>query len=64
MADRRGMKLVRSRRRDPEAIDYGCYYLADIDTNGVVFGIGAHGRPSADLDEIERFLTEGSRQDQ
>ncbi|MCU1668063.1 MAG: hypothetical protein JWP40_990 [Blastococcus sp.] len=47
------MKLTRSRRRDPLALDYGLYWLTDAAT-------GATVSPEAGLsiDEIERrFLT-------
>jgi hypothetical protein len=48
-AARQGLKLTRSRRRDPRAIDYARYYLADADTTAVV----TYGT----LDEIERYLS-------
>jgi hypothetical protein len=49
MAERQGLRLVKSRRRDPRAIDYGTYCLmagADLvrETKGL------------DLDAIERWL--------
>ena len=56
MAKRQGLRLVKSRRRDPRAWDYGCYCLADIQTNGVVFGIGPAQRISADLGDIIAYL--------
>lgn len=56
MADRQGLRLVKARSRDPQAIDYGCYALADIETSGIVFGVGAIGRFDASLDEIEDYL--------
>ena len=57
MADRRGLRLVKSRRRDPQAIDYERYMLVDQATNAVVAGTGAIGRPSWDLDQVEAWLT-------
>ena len=54
-ATRRGLKLVKSRRRDPKAVDFGKYMLVDIGTNAVVFGSGRFG-PDADLAEIEQWL--------
>jgi hypothetical protein len=52
MASRQGLALMRSRRRDRRAIDYGKYWL--LDTSGLAItateGVG--------LDEIERILTE------
>lgn len=40
MAERQGVQLVKSRRRDPRATDYGRYYLSNrpgewFDLNGV-----------------------------
>lgn len=58
MADRQGLRLVKSRRRDPHAHDFGTYILVDTATNGVVAG-GADGlfQHGLDLDDIERELT-------
>jgi hypothetical protein len=36
MAERRGLRLEKSRRRDPMAADYGTYQIIDNDTNGIV----------------------------
>ena len=52
MADRQGYRLTKSRRRDPRAIDYGSYWLADASTNGPVLG----EQWGTDLDEIEELL--------
>ncbi|MCU1616982.1 MAG: hypothetical protein JWO98_4522 [Frankiales bacterium] len=47
------MKLTRSRRRDPKAIDYGLYWLTDMRTGKPVSPEAGVG-----IDEIERrFLT-------
>ena len=59
--DRMGYRLQRSRRKDPDAIDYVCYWIVDAETNVVIFGQGALGRPTATLDEIEQWIEE-SRQ--
>ena len=59
MADRQGLRLVKSRRRDPRAVDYGGYMLVDIATNAVVAGTGAIGRPHWSLDDVEEWLTGG-----
>lgn len=56
MAERQGLKVSRSRRRDPRALDYGGYMLTDASTNGVVLG-GSPIAYSATLDEIEAYLT-------
>jgi hypothetical protein len=57
MAERQGLRLVKSRRRDPHAIDFGKYALVSAETNGIVFGSGSFGY-DADLEDIERYLTE------
>jgi hypothetical protein len=61
MAQRQGLMLQKTRRRDPRAIDYGSYLLIDPRTNFAVFGIGAIGYPTADLDDIEAYLRDGER---
>ena len=43
MAERQGLQLVKSRRRDPRALDYGEYHLA--------------GKTCGNLDEVEALLT-------
>jgi hypothetical protein len=58
MAQRQGLALVKSRRRDPRAIDYGAYMLVDPhNSNAVVAGSGPVG-PDLDLDAVEAFLTD------
>jgi len=53
-AQRQGLTLTKSRRRDPRAIDFGGYMLVS-GNNAVEFG--AHPNAfSASLDEIETFL--------
>jgi hypothetical protein len=52
-AERMGLQLVKSRRRDPDAIDYGCFALTQ--DNIVVFGADS-GRFDASLTEVEAFL--------
>lgn len=44
MAKRQGLELVKSRRRDPRALDFGAYQL-----------VGA-SEVGATLDEIEEYL--------
>lgn len=57
MADRQGLKLMRSRARDPNSITYGGYQLVDIQTNGLVAGWGNANRGYAfDLDDVEQWL--------
>lgn len=54
-ARRQGLFLHRSKRRDPDAIDYGCYWLNRIEDGIPVFG-SEDGRPIVTLDQIENFL--------
>jgi hypothetical protein len=54
-ADRRGLQLMKSRRRDPAATGYGTYMLVDSKTRKVV----ASGLPEGyglDLDDVKRYL--------
>ena len=53
MAARQGYVLSKSRRRDPRAVDYGGYFLADANTSHLE--TSEHGM---DLDEVETFLTD------
>jgi len=56
-ADRMGYRLVKSRRRDPDALDFGLYGLIDLETNGSVFAADVLGSPCvATLQEIEDRL--------
>ena len=52
MADRQGLKLTRYRRRDPRALDYGLYWLAEVRSNTVVTP-----EKGMTIDEIEDWLT-------
>jgi hypothetical protein len=58
MAHRQRLQLVKSRSRNPRAIEHGRYMVVDPVVNGVVFGTGAIGRPTATLDDVEAFLTD------
>jgi hypothetical protein len=51
---RQGYRLVKSRVRDPRAIDFGRYYIVDPDTNGIVAG-GGHIRMT--LPDVGRWAT-------
>jgi len=53
MAQRQGLTLQKSRRRDPRAIDYGRWLIVDPNRNAIVGG--EPGRWT--LDDVERFLT-------
>lgn len=56
MADRQGLRLVKSRRRDPRALGYGGYMLVD-ERNRVQAGELDSPR-ALSLDDVERYLTE------
>jgi hypothetical protein len=55
MAERQGLVLSRSRRRDPHAIDYGRYFLLDAQTNTHVAG-AENGRARMTLADVVEFL--------
>jgi len=55
MAQRQGLRVIKSRRRDPYARDYGTYLLVDARENWNVGG-GARG-PELTIDELEDHLT-------
>ena len=57
MADRQGLKLVKSGRRDPRALDFGKYQLVDLESGEVVAGAGRLGRADLTLDDVENYLT-------
>lgn len=58
MAERQGLTLIKSRRRDPRAVDYGKYWLAQISTNTL-----ETSEQGMTLVEIEAYLTgEGDEQ--
>lgn len=54
-AERQGLRLAKSRRRDERAVDYGGYMLIDAATNTAIVG-GSPYSYSADLDQIEEWL--------
>ncbi len=55
MAERQGLALRKTRRRDPRALNYEGRWLTDARTGERVLG-GEHGTT---LDEIEAYLTGG-----
>jgi hypothetical protein len=55
-AERQGLTLVKSRRRDPHALGYGTYMLVNSRTGGVV-AAGSEGAYGLTLDEVEDYLT-------
>ena len=60
IAQRRGMQLLKSRRRDPQAIDYGGFMLTDTRFNAVILG-GEGWAYSAALEDIRKYLVEGEQ---
>ncbi len=55
MAERQGFRLIKNRRRDPRAYDFGGYMILDPENNGVVAG----HTPTAfsfTLNDVEQFL--------
>jgi hypothetical protein len=54
-AIRQGLRLVKSRRRDPRAIDYGEYMIVDVRTNGIVAG-GTNDWDWLSLEQVEDWL--------
>ena len=58
MADRQGLKLRRSPRRDENAIDYGLYALTTHDGGrGTIHPEGPISPFALDLDAVEQLLT-------
>ena len=56
-AVRQGLRLEKSRRRDPRAFDYGTYQLVDLYLNTLVAGNWNYGY-GLTLDQVEAELTE------
>ena len=57
VADRRGLRLMKSRSRDPHAVDYGLYALIDQQHNGAVNpSIANRWVCSWSLDEVDIYL--------
>jgi hypothetical protein len=55
---RMGYRLTRSRRRDPQAWDYGGYMIVDIWSGGVVAGAVPHAY-SLTLSDVEEWARDG-----
>ena len=53
--DRRGYRLMKSRRRDPKALEYGGYMIVDSQTNGAVAGMDPVPFDYS-LGDVEAFL--------
>lgn len=57
MAERQGLRLVKSRRRDPQAVDYGTYGLIDPFLNAWILADPNFGYGHS-LDEIAEYLSD------
>lgn len=56
-ADRQGLRLSKSRSRDPRAVDFGLYALIDAQSGGTVHPMLANRWPHAlTLDDVESYL--------
>jgi len=55
MAERQGLVLSRSRRRDPRALDFGTYMLLNAKTSAVV-AQGSESGYGLSLDDVEQQL--------
>lgn len=58
-AERQGLKLIKSKRRDKRALDYGHWMVVNAATNNVEYG--GHGHVG--LEEVEKFLNGEVRHD-
>ena len=59
MAARQGLRLQKSRNRDPKACAYGLYALIDMQTGGAVNpALAQRWVCSWSLDEVEEYLTQ------
>ena len=52
MAQRQGLRLIKSRVRDPRALDYGRWWITNPDTNAIVAGEPGF----LDITGVERYL--------
>lgn len=57
VAERQGLALQKSKRRDPHALDYGLWMIVDSATSTVAAGVDSTGRPDMTLDDVEAYLT-------
>jgi hypothetical protein len=55
IAERRGFRMEKSRRRDKQAVDYGGYMLIDAQTNAAILGAGTFPY-SATIEDLERYF--------
>ena len=55
-ADRRGWKLLKSRRRDPDSVDYGLYALIDLESGGAIHAHGPISVYSQTFEQVADWL--------
>ena len=55
-AKRQGLRLEKSRRRDPRALDYGTFQLVDVQADTVVAHTTSFGY-GLSLDDVEKWLS-------
>ena len=58
MADRQGLILRKSPRRDTHAIDYGLYALCDVETGGTIHSEGPTSIFTLTPEDVEDWLTQ------
>ena len=56
LAERRGLRITRSRARDPRASDYGRYMLRDVNTRVIVAGASSAGRALWTMEDVASYL--------
>lgn len=61
VARRRGLVLVKSRRRDLKAVDFGTYMLLDPSNNDVIVASSLPNGYGLSLDDVEREIENRSR---
>jgi hypothetical protein len=55
MAERRGLRITKSRRRDPSEFDYGRYMLRDVNIRVIVAGTTTAGRALWTLEDVKTY---------
>jgi hypothetical protein len=55
-ADRQGLRLMKSPRRDPSALGYGLYALVGHETGGTMHTSAPLGIHTLNLDDVEQYL--------
>ena len=57
MADRQGLRLSKSRRRDPKALGYGLYALINVQTGGLIHqDLAGHSIHALTLEDVRDWL--------